>query len=56
VDIIQKPSTFHVEIDGENLDYGLELIDFETISCENGSKETVLTLKSTFKPIEIVVF
>ncbi|MBQ7923484.1 MAG: alpha-galactosidase [Clostridia bacterium] len=49
------PSVFHVAIDGESVDYRLSVKDFAVIEKENGAKETVLTLTSDFKPVEIVV-
>ena len=48
-------SVFHLEIDGECVDYALELVSADTIERNNGSKEVVLTLKSSFKPAEITV-
>ncbi len=49
------PSTFHIELDGQSVDYLLDLVGFETIDLENGSKEAILTLKSKIKPVEIKV-
>jgi len=51
----QYPSSFHVAIDGESVEYRLELQDFAVLDRENGSKEAVLTLRSAFKPMEIAV-
>jgi len=50
-----EPSVFHVELDGQCLDYRLQIKNYETISYENGSKEAVLTLTCDFKQAEIIV-
>lgn len=49
------PAVFHVELDGQCVDYLLETEKFEVEDRENGSKEAILTLKSTMKPVEIKV-
>ncbi len=50
-----EPTTFHVELDGETVDYMLEIVDFKQISREDGFEEAVLTLSSKVKPVEIKV-
>ena len=50
-----EPTAFHVELDGENMDFFLEFKDYKEIELENGSKEAILTLASTIKPVEIKV-
>lgn len=50
-----EPSTFHIELDGECVDFFLEEKDFQVIEKEDGCKEVILTLKSTVKPAEIAV-
>jgi len=50
-----EPTTFHVELDGETVDFMLEVKDFKTIQRENGCEEAVLTLLSSIKPVEIIV-
>ncbi|MBE7024789.1 MAG: alpha-galactosidase [Ruminococcaceae bacterium] len=52
---ICDPSVFHVELDGQCVDYMLEIKDFQTVEMENGSKESILTLKSKIMPAEIEV-
>ena len=53
--IFAEPTTFHVELDGESVDFDLEVKDFQTIQRENGFEEAVLTLISRIKPVEIKV-
>lgn len=50
-----EPTSFHVELDGENMDFFLELENYEEVELENGCKEVILTLRSTIKPVEIKV-
>jgi len=50
-----EPTTFHVELDGESVDYLLELQDQAQVELENGSLEQIVTLKSTVKPVVIRV-
>lgn len=50
-----EPTAFHVELDGENMDFFLEQKNYEEVELENGSKEAILTLASTIKPVEIKV-
>lgn len=49
------PSVFHVDLDGQCVDYMLEIKDFKTVEMENGSTESILTLKSQLMPAEIEV-
>lgn len=50
-----EPSSFHIELDGESVDFFLEENEFQVIERENGCKEAVLELKSSVKPVEISV-
>lgn len=50
-----EPTTFHVELDGESVDFMLEIKDFQTIQKENGCQEAILTLQSRIRPVEIMV-
>lgn len=52
---ICDPSVFHIDLDGQCIDYMLEIKDFKTVETENGSKESILTLKSQLMPAEIEV-
>ena len=49
-----EPFAFNVEIDGQSVDFGLEFVDFKVEETE-GSVKSVLTLKSTVKPVIIKV-
>ena len=49
-----EPFAFNLEIDGESLDFCLELVDYKTNKAEN-SIEGILTLKSTKKSVLIKV-
>lgn len=50
-----EPTSFHVELDGECMDFFLEIKDYEKKKCGNGTEEVILTLSSTIKPVEIKV-
>lgn len=50
-----EPSTFHIELDGECVDFFLKEKDFQIIEKENGCQEAILVLTSTVKEIEIIV-
>lgn len=54
-DPFAEPSTFHVELDGECVDFFLEEGDFQIIEKEDGCKEAILRLKSTVKSAEIAI-
>lgn len=47
-----EPSAFNIELDGQSVDYNLELENFETIKSEKNT-EAVVTLKSNIKPVKI---
>lgn len=47
-----EPSAFNMEIDGQNIDYGLKFIDFQALKTEN-SLQAILTLESTVKPVKL---
>ncbi|MBQ8227455.1 MAG: alpha-galactosidase [Clostridia bacterium] len=49
-----EPFAFNIELDGQSVDFGLELVDFKTEKDETNLKST-LVLKSTIKPVEIRV-
>lgn len=49
-----EPFAFNIEIDGQSVDFDLELVDFETIKNEDSIK-SILTLKSNIKPINIKI-
>ncbi len=49
-----EPSAFNIELDGQCVDYGLELKNFETLQNEN-KIEAVITLKSCIKPVKIKI-
>ena len=49
-----EPSAFHVEIDGESIDYDLEYVDFTQLRQED-RLETILTLRSRIKPVLLKV-
>ncbi|MBR5520310.1 MAG: alpha-galactosidase, partial [Clostridia bacterium] len=49
-----EPSVFHIELDGESLDYGLAFVGFETTK-QDDRLEAVLTLDSTVKPVRLKV-
>lgn len=53
-DLGYEPSSFHLEIDGECVHYGLEFVDFSVEKTETAA-HAVLTLKSRVKPIVIKV-
>ena len=50
-----EPFSFNIEIDGQSVDFGLSFEDFETEKSDNNIT-SVLTLKSTIKPVKIKVF
>lgn len=50
-----EPTSFHVELDGECMDFFLEVKNYEKKEMENGSEEFILTLASNIKPVEIKV-
>jgi len=50
-----EPTAFHVELDGECMDFFLEQKNYEEVEVENGSREAILTLASIIKPVEIKV-
>ncbi len=50
-----EPTSFHVELDGECMDFFLEFKSYEKKETENGSQEVILTFVSTIKPVEIKV-
>ncbi|MBO7178849.1 MAG: alpha-galactosidase [Clostridia bacterium] len=47
-----EPFAFNIEIDGQSVDFDLEIENFETIKNESNI-ESILTLKSNIKPIKI---
>ncbi len=49
-----EPFSFNIEIDGQSVDFGLEFEDFKTVKSED-SVTSVLTLKSTLKPVKIKI-
>lgn len=49
-----EPFSFNIEIDGQSVDFGLEFEDFET-EKNYDNFVSVLTLKSTIKPVKIKV-
>ncbi len=49
-----EPFAFNIELDGQSVDFGLELVDFKTEKSETNLKAT-LVLRSTIKPVEIRV-
>lgn len=64
-----EPSAFHVEIDGQSLDYGLKFVDFTVerkvqnpdaartgeIQTESIPTESILTLDSQIKPVRLKI-
>lgn len=50
-----EPFSFNIEIDGQSVDFGLSFEDFETKKTDNNIT-SVLTLKSTIKPVKIKIF
>lgn len=50
-----EPFSFNIEIDGQSVDFGLEFEDFKAEKNEE-SITSVLTLKSTVKPVKIKVY
>lgn len=48
--LFDEPSAFHVEIDGQSIDYDLEYVDFSTNRQED-RLETVLTLRSRIQSV-----
>ena len=53
-----EPSAFHIELDGQSLDFGLKFVDFQVEKNPEGQPEktkTVLTLESEIKPVLIRV-
>ncbi len=49
-----EPFAFNLELDGQSVDFGLEFVDFKT-NKDDSSVSSVLTLKSTIKPVVIKV-
>ena len=49
-----EPFSFNLEIDGQSVDFGLELVDFKA-DKKDESCESVATLKSTLMPVTIKV-
>lgn len=49
-----EPASFHLELDGQTLDFGLKFVDFTTVK-EDGRIEAVLTLDSAYKNARIRV-
>ncbi|MBR6766823.1 MAG: alpha-galactosidase [Clostridia bacterium] len=52
---VAEPASFHLELDGETVDYGLSMKDFTVSKTEEGFEEAVLSLTSPVKPVEIKV-
>lgn len=50
-----EPFPFKIELDGQSVNFGLELIDFKTERTEE-NVTSVMMLKSTIKPIVIKIF
>lgn len=50
-----EPFPFKLELDGQSVNFGLEFVDFKTEKTDE-SITSVLTLKSTIKPVIIRVF
>ena len=48
--LFDEPSAFHVEINGQSIDYELEFVDFST-SRQEDRLETVLILRSRIQPV-----
>ncbi|MBR2876755.1 MAG: alpha-galactosidase [Clostridia bacterium] len=49
-----EPYAFNIEIDGQSVDFDLEIENFKTNKTDN-SIESILTLKSNIKPVKIRV-
>lgn len=49
-----EPSAFNIELDGQCVDYSLELENFETLRSKN-KIEAIITFKSGIKPVKIKV-
>lgn len=49
-----EPSAFNIDIDGQNVDYDLDFVDFTAERDENSLK-AVLTLESRIKPVTVRV-
>lgn len=49
-----EPFAFNIELDGQSVDYDLEIENFETIKSENNI-ESILTLKSNIKPVKLKI-
>jgi len=49
-----EPSAFNIELDGQSIDYNLEIDNFEISETEN-SKEAITTLRSNIKPVKIKI-
>ncbi len=49
-----ESSSFNIELDGQSIDYNLELENYEFSESENG-KEAVITLKSNIKPVKVKI-
>ena len=49
-----EPSAFHIEINGQRLDYGLEFVDFETERTEKNI-HAVLTLDNRYVPVRLKI-
>jgi len=52
--LFYEPSAFHLELDGQSIDYALTFVNFETVRDERGI-EAILTLDSTVKPVRIKI-
>lgn len=49
-----EPSAFNIELDGQSIDYSLELEKFEAVKDESQT-EAIITLKSGIKPVRIKI-
>lgn len=50
----QEPSSFNIELDGQNVDFRLKFVDFTVKETEN-TAEGILTLESEIKPVRIKI-
>ncbi len=50
----QEPSVFNIELDGQNVDFRLQFVDFTVIENKK-SAEGILTLESQLKPVRIKI-
>ena len=50
--LFAEPSAFHIEMDGQSLDFDLKFVDFEIIKKEENT-ESILTLDSGIKPVRL---